>query len=180
MTTKSGSLRNKRGAATESALEEHHRVAAMLNLAYVVKRPTSWKPLRPVPGGMLCVPEKQSGVDYVGVLADGRALFIEAKRHTGSSFPLDRIEPQQKEEMERVRRVSSGAVRLLVIEWFPTSQRDLQTLSLVQGLSVIVPVSWAFIERASATLGCKSIPASILMEYAAPKTAKTYLQCWKE
>ena len=71
----SGSVRNKRGAATESLLEAHHRVAAMLGTAYLVKRPTPWKPLRPVSGGMLCVPERApAAVGGESVLAVVRRL----------------------------------------------------------------------------------------------------------
>lgn len=179
MTTSSGSARNKRGAATESLLEAHHRVAAMLRTAYLVKRPTPWKPLRPVSGGMLCVPERVSGVDYAGVLAGGRAVFVEAKRHTGGPFPLARIEPQQLEEMRQIQAVSPRAARILAIEWFPTAQRDLVALGLLDGLSVLVAMSWAVVDEAIAS-GSKSIPPAKLLEHRVARDAKTYLESWKE
>lgn len=146
MKVSAASARTRSGTKTESVFEAIHEAAGLLRRAYIFKRPTSWKPLRAVPGGMLCVPERQAGVDYTGVLSDGRAIFIEAKRHTGGPFPFSRLEPQQIEEMRRVFEVSASARRALVIEWFPTTKRDLKQVERPEGESVLCVLPWSEIE----------------------------------
>ena len=175
----SGRTRTVSGAKTEGVFEAMHEAASLLGRAYIVKRPTSWKPIRSTGGGMLCVPEKPSGVDYTGVLSDGRALFIEAKRHTGGPFPLTRIEPQQIWEMRRVYDVSLTARRALAIEWFPTAKRDLEQVELPEGASVICVLPWRKVEEALGS-GEKTLSPSTLTVALVRRNVDDYLRALME
>lgn len=171
----SGRARTRSGARTESVFDALHEAAALLGRAYIVKRPTSWKPIRASGVAMLCVPEKPSGVDYMGFLSDGRAMLIEAKRHTGGPFPLTRIERQQDDEMRGALVVSASVRRALVVEWFPTTKRDLEQVELPAGASVLCVLPWSRIEAIRAT-GGKSIAPEDLVVAIVRRNVDDYLR----
>ncbi len=109
--------RQKLGDAAESHAEDLHALCLARGVAFVRKLPTPWKPIRPGPfkGSMVCVPEKKSGADYIGVMLDGtaREVCAECKRTTDRRLNFGRIEPHQREDLDRSD--DAGAVAVLVV-----------------------------------------------------------------
>ena len=169
--SESGKRRRSLGHSTEGLIEEQHKAAQMLGLAYISKRPTPWKEIKSMGSGkMLCVPEKKAGVDYFGVLRDGRAAYIEVKRHAGGAFPLNRIEENQLAEMREVQRIWHDALRLLVVHWFPT-EAMCKRIGIVYGNYVLMVTTFHTVES-GVQHGDKSIP----MYYFTPiKSRVSYL-----
>lgn len=173
---KSGSETGKRrrslGHSTEGMIEEQHKAAQMLGLAYISKRPTPWKEIKSMGSGkMLCVPEKKAGVDYFGVLNDGRPVYIEVKRHAGGAFPISRIEENQLAEMREVQRIWHNALRLLVVHWFPT-EAMCKRIGISYGNYVLMVSTFAMAEDC-----IKYSDKSIPMHYFTPikRSLPTYV-----
>ena len=69
-----------RGRATEDMLNLAHQSMAVRGIAWIRKIPTPIKVLRPMSDGkFLAVFSASAGADYVGTLAGGRAVVVEAK-----------------------------------------------------------------------------------------------------
>lgn len=164
-TTRSGSAQRSAqtlaGEAFERELASAFALASMRGLAWIKKRDTPVKITRvsargAVSGRLLGSP----GVDYVGVLAGGRSIFLEAKRCSENALSLDRIEPVQWAEMARVGPL--GAARVLVVRWAPS----VKGRALLGGRPVaICVVPWSECERAKEE-GEASLSAETLARYA--------------
>jgi penicillin-binding protein-related factor A (putative recombinase) len=107
--------------------------------------------------GLIVVPEKKGGVDYVGHMADGRAVYVEAKRCTARLFPLSRVEPHQQQALERAMCGGALAILLLIygprrdvyaVPWVPL-QQGIQPKSLSPEWlePYLVPPGRAYLER---------------------------------
>ncbi len=122
----------------ESALE----LAAIRGLAWITKRPTPVKIESVTKGGKVTGRlEGSAGVDYVGVLAGGRAIYMEAKSCHEGTFNLRSIRDAQWSEMERIR--ASGAARVLVVGWVPDT--DKARCALGRSAAVCV-IPWGLLE----------------------------------
>lgn len=105
-----GHLARERGDAWEAEVARHHRAALLAGLAYMRK---VGAPVRVGEGGR---PTEWAGVgpaDYQGMLADGRAVAVEAKSEAGR-LQRDAVKPHQRRDLENVDRF--GGVALVFLE----------------------------------------------------------------
>jgi recombination protein U len=113
------SARSASGARGEDVVASLNAQCLAAGIARVRKLPT---PMRVVgridqrgQTRLLCVYSAKSGVDFVGVmLADGRAVAVEAKRCTDRRFPLARLEDHQRDELAAVHAAGGVAVVLVI------------------------------------------------------------------
>lgn len=150
------------GDAFELELKHAFELAALHGLAWITKRPTPVAITRVDGGGVVRGKLIGSpGVDYVGALKGGRSIFLEAKRCSSGTFPLDAIEVPQWSEMQRVGPL--GAARVLIVRWQPDTAKG---RALLGGrLVAICVVPWSECEQARAR-GDASLSAETLARYA--------------
>lgn len=148
------------GDAFELEIKHAFELAAARGVAWITKRPTPVAITRVDDGGAVRGRLIGSpGVDYVGALRGGRSIFLEAKRCSAGTFPLDAIEPPQWSEMARVGPL--GAARVLVVRWQPNTAKG---RALLVGRPVaICLVPWSILEAArdeeSASLSAETLAA---------------------
>jgi penicillin-binding protein-related factor A (putative recombinase) len=107
------------GAGAETTVAALHKECADVGVAWMRKVPTPFRVIRSVRGGVLAVPCEKAGVDYVGHMADGRAVYVEVKLVTGPTFLMSRVKPQQREELTRASSHGALAVLLLICKERP-------------------------------------------------------------
>ena len=107
------------GEALESALDRQHDAYRAAGLADVRKVPTPVQvmgPTRRDARGRTTFPATfaaRASCDFEGVLADGRAVRIEAKHREGDRLRLADVQPQQVDALRWAH--DHGAVALLVV-----------------------------------------------------------------
>ncbi len=150
--------RSLAGEAFERELSSAFAYAAQSGAAWITKRPTPVRITSKRAGGIVTGKLTGSpGVDYVGVLRGGRAIYLEAKRCSDGVFRLAAILPEQWSEMARVAPL--GAARVLVVRWQPDTDKG---RALLGGrLVAICVVPWSECERArdaeESTLSAKTL-----------------------
>lgn len=113
------------------------------NKALIFKLPTDWQVLRSGKNIVSAFPKQKSLVDFFGVLKDGRAISIEAKRVSSkTSFPFTNIKEHQYQFFKEWRKLSDLGFYLI---WF----KPLDEKFLVDSNKI---------EEARETIGRKSLP----------------------
>lgn len=148
------------GSAAEALLEAQHAIARARGLAYITKRPTPVRVTRVDRGRVTGFFERSPGVDYCGVLADGRALYAEAKACHAGSFALRELEPEQIAELDLV--ASLGASAWLLVVWTPST---LIAQSILGRQPVVCAIPWRVV-REHLTALTPSLPGATLTRYA--------------
>ena len=156
------------GSAAEALLEAQHALAHARGIAYVTKRPTPVRVTRVDRGRVTGFFERSPGVDYCGVLANGRAIYAEAKACHAGSFALREIESEQILELDLV--LSLGALAYLLVVWTPSTQT---ARSVLGGQPVVCAIPWQVV-REHITAGQPSLPGTLLTRYAT-RGARTWL-----
>lgn len=155
-------LRARAGNAFEDRIADALALAARNGEAWITKRPTPVKILRVAPGGVVTGRlEGSPGVDYVGVLRGGRAVYLEAKSCAEGAFFLRAIRPGQWDEMRRV--AAFGAARALVVGWTPDTAKG--RALIVPRTTVVCVVPWQECEAARKA-DESSLSAETLAKYA--------------
>lgn len=92
------------------------------NRAYIVKIPTSFKMVRKFGKVVSAFPEKKSICDFLGVLANGKAIAIETKRiSSGKNFPFANIGDHQFVFFDKWRKCG-GLHSYYLIWWKETNK----------------------------------------------------------
>ncbi len=151
------------GAEGEAFAESLHEHALALGIADVRKLPTPLRIIRPVHGGLLCVPQERSTVDYHGHMLDGtgRAVLVEAKRCRDARFNFKaQLKAHQRKALDDGER--SGCVAALLVLYGPTAEPS--------------AFPW-FIVRAFIEAGAKSLGPIDMAAYRV-KPGTSYLSRW--
>ena len=161
------------GSAAEALLEAQHAIARARGLAYVTKRPTPVRVTRVDRGRVSGFFERSPGVDYCGVLANGRAVYAEAKACHAGSFALRELEPEQILELDLVS--SLGASAWLLVVWTPST---VTARSVLGGQPVVCALPWRVVRQHIDAM-VSSIPGEVLTRYAT-RGARTWLEATTE
>lgn len=105
------SARARTGNRAEDIVEELHAVCSASSVAWIRKLPT---PMRPLGRGRAVFVAK-SGVDYMGHHADGRAVYVEAKKCDDARFYLSKIPEHQSAELSIANAHGCIAVLLVIL-----------------------------------------------------------------
>lgn len=143
--------RANRGRALERLIEVSNAAYRRQGRAVVHKIPTAWLPLRDGRGRIVSAKvEQKAVVDFLGVLAGGRAVAFDAKQNREATrFPLD---GRWGHEVEFIRDVmAAGGIGFLIVE-----QVARDRIYLVPG-ALLVQL-WDEAQRG----GRRSIPLSVL------------------
>lgn len=143
--------RANRGRALERLIEISNAAYRRQGRAVVHKIPTAWLPLRDGRGRIVSAKvEQKAVVDFLGVLAGGRAVAFDAKQNREvTRFPFD---DRWAHEVQFLRDVmAAGGITFLIVEQVP------------QNLIYLVPGGlllelWDNAQRG----GRRSIPLSVL------------------
>lgn len=141
-----------RGSALEDLLARQHALYEARGVAWVRKHPTPWTPTRrggKVVGGR---PTGFATADFLGVLAGGRGVALEAKECGAPSFPWSRIPPQQRGCLDAYQ--DAGAVAAVVLWWGPDPKAPAQSPRRARDERWAVPWSRC---RASIAVGKRSL-----------------------
>jgi len=157
------------GSAAEALLEAQHAIARARGLAYITKRPTPVRVTRVDRGRVSGFFERSPGVDYCGVLRDGRAIYAEAKACHAGSFALRELEPEQILELDLV--ASLGALAYLLVVWSPSTST---ARSILGGQTVVCAIPWQLV-RQHIDAQVASIPGAVLLQHAT-RGARTWLE----
>ncbi len=103
------SARASTGNRAEDIVGALHEACAAAGVAWVRKLPT---PMRALGKGRAVFTAK-SGVDYMGHHADGRAVYVEAKKCDDDRFYLSKIPQHQRDELDLA--TSHGCIAVLVV-----------------------------------------------------------------
>lgn len=110
------SLQANRGQGFERLLTRSAAVYRLKNQALIDKIPTSWIVQRAGKRIVSAFPEKKSGVDYIGIIASGRPVAIEAKSTIERTrFPLSLVERHQFDFLEQWHTL--GGISFLLVEF---------------------------------------------------------------
>ena len=108
------SLQANRGQGFERLITRSAAIYRQKNQALIDKIPTSWVVQRAGKRIVSAFPEKKSGVDYIGIIATGRPIAIEAKSTIERTrFPLSLIEPHQYDFLKQWHTLGGFAFILL-------------------------------------------------------------------
>jgi penicillin-binding protein-related factor A (putative recombinase) len=111
--------RKQSGDRAEGLVELLHKQCEIDRVAWVRKLPTEVKVRRK---GKQIVGAKhvaKAGCDYVGMMRGGRHVVVEVKRCTTKRFSLARVEPHQREDLDRV--LANDGVAVLLVVYGPHS-----------------------------------------------------------
>lgn len=161
MTSEAGRRRRSAGKAAEDALQIVHVAAMNRSAAWIRKVPTAYKVIQSLGNGRLVVvPEEKVGVDYVGVLPGGRALYVECKKCSDDIFPVSNVAPNQRQELDEASRL--GASCWVVIVWDPKSEQVRARLAKKNVRQpALVAIPWDIVRQFGT-----SIPRDVLVEHA--------------
>lgn len=100
--------------------------------AYILKVPTDWQVLRKGAKLVSAFPKKKSICDFLGVLSDGRAIALEAKRIASSttSFPFSNIGDHQFKFFQKWKEC--GGLGYYIIYWKALDKCYLVTSEKIQ------------------------------------------------
>ena len=105
-----------RGQGFERLLTHSAAAYRRKNQALIDKIPTSWIVQRAGKRIVSAFPEKKSGVDYIGIIATGRPVAIEAKSTIERTrFPLSLVEPHQVDFLKQWHTL--GGIAFLLVEF---------------------------------------------------------------
>ena len=105
-----------KGRAFENLLIHSAAAYRRKNQAAIDKIPTSWIVQRAGKKIVSAFPEKKSGVDFMGIVANGRPIAIEAKStQERTRFPLDMIEQHQYSFLQQFHQL--GGIAFVLIEF---------------------------------------------------------------
>ena len=105
-----------KGQAFERLLIHSAATYRRKNQAVIDKIPTSWIVQRAGKRIISAFPEKKSGVDFVGIVATGRPIAIEAKStNERTRFPLSLIEPHQAAFLQQFHML--GGIAFVLIDF---------------------------------------------------------------
>lgn len=151
------------GERAEQIVAKLNDQCAEAGVAWIRKLPTPWKVIRQTRAGLLVAPVKKSGVDYMGHMRDGRAVYMEVKYVEGKYFDPKLIKPWQKDELDRAQ--ASGAVALVVIVWKGSLWERV----------FVVPWNWVCTVKATETFYLNFWCATAMPDGAITTTGSTYL-----
>jgi hypothetical protein len=147
-------------------LDVVHVAAMNRGLALIEKIHNAWDVRRRLnEKEVVCVPGVKTGVDYRGVLRGGRALYVECKSCSSSSFPLSNIQKNQVDQLTAAEDL--GAACFLVIVWDPdgvAAKASLREMGFPGG-PVLVALPWSE-ARAFIANNARSVPTEKLLEFA--------------
>lgn len=105
-----------KGQAFEKLLIHSAAAYRRKNQAAIDKIPTSWIVQRAGKRIISAFPEKKSGVDFLGIVANGRPIAIEAKStNERTRLPLALIEPHQAEFLQQFHML--GGISFVLIHF---------------------------------------------------------------
>ena len=105
-----------KGQAFENLLIRSAAAYRLKNQAVIDKIPTSWIVQRAGKRIISAFPEKKSGVDFMGIVATGRPIAIEAKSTSERTrLPLSMIEPHQAAFLQQFHML--GGIAFVLIEF---------------------------------------------------------------
>jgi len=125
-----GAASKTRGDQWEEALSDYHDLLARAGKAHIQRVPTPVTvlgPVKPDARGRRSFPAcfaARAGVDFVGVLAGGRAVYLEAKTCSTERWSFaaalgaptqSRVEGPEWESLARCQRL--GGLALVVLDW---------------------------------------------------------------
>lgn len=105
-----------KGKSFENMLIHSAAAYRKKNQAAIDKIPTSWIVQRAGKKIISAFPEKKSGVDFMGIVANGRPIAIEAKStNERTRLPLDVIEPHQLAFLDQFHQL--GGIAFVLVEF---------------------------------------------------------------
>lgn len=105
-----GRLAREHGEQWEQEVARHHRAALAAGIGYVRK---VGAPVKVGADGLPCAWAGLAPADYAGVMADGRAVAVEAKSCVGR-LQRDDLAPHQRNDLARVEAM--GGLALVLVE----------------------------------------------------------------
>lgn len=151
MATKTTVSHANRGRSLERLIEISNAAYRRQGRAVVHKVPTAWMPLRNGSGRIVSAKvEQKATVDFLGVLAGGRAVAFDAKENREETrFPLD---ARWAHEVQFIRdEMAVGGIGFLIIEQVPQDR-----IYLLPGEQLLR--LWDEAQRG----GRKSVPLAVL------------------
>ena len=164
-----GALRQAKGALAEREVASALESARLQRIAYLWRSPTPVRILSLAEGRVSGVLSAPQGVDFVGVLAGGRAVFLEVKACSAASLSLDCLSRAQVEQLEAA--LSFGAAAALLVRWEPPSERWRAQLPRLPAWSLI---SW---REARELLPARALPPDLLLARASDRWYEKLAGC---